>query len=190
MTERSDTPAPADAEREASCAESGSPERAAGRSADSAAMDEAEALREQLAELNDRYLRALAEHQNFQRRAHTSISQARQEGATRVLRAILPVLDQFDLASAQAVTPENAEQIARGVGMIRDQLLVAVQSSGVELISPRVGEPFDAARHQAVVQQPGEGVPPGHVSIVMRAGYSIGGVVVRPAQVAVAPTLA
>lgn len=152
--------------------------------------ESSESLRAEVAAANNRALRALADFQNLQRRQYANVEQARREGAVGVLRAILPVLDQFDLAAAQAVTPDNAEQIARGVAMIRQQLIMAVQASGVEQIAPSVGDAFDASRHEAVVHQPAEGVAPGCVSAVLRAGYAISGVVVRPAQVAVAPVLA
>ncbi len=140
------------------------------------------------AELEDKRLRMLAELQNERRKAAISAQQSRQEGMTAVLRGLIPVLDQLDLAAGQELTPDNAEQIARGVVMIKEQLLAAAKMSGIDLIHPTVGDEFDSSRHEAVVQQPGEGVAPGHVSIVLRPGYAIGEMVVRPAQVAVAPT--
>lgn len=131
--------------------------------------------------------RALADFANFQRRALENEQRARQQGALGVIRALLTVLDHFDLALAQDPKQLSAEQLLNGIKMVRAEFNKALEAQGVKRIEPAVGEEFDPARHQAVMQQPAPGVPPGHIVSVMQGGYAMGDQVLRPAKVAVSP---
>ena len=144
-------------------------------------------LRRQLDELNSKYLRTLADYQNSQRRAAANESEARQQGVTGVVRAVLTVVDHFDLALAQDMSRASAAQIAQGVRVIRDELAKVLQNQGVTPILPEPNTPFDPMQHEAVMQQPGPGVEPGHITAALQAGYMLGSRVIRPAKVSVAP---
>jgi molecular chaperone GrpE len=74
-----------------------------------------------------------------------------------------------------------------GVKVIRQELLKALESGGVTVISPQPGDEFDPNRHSAIMQQPAEGVEPGRVSATFQPGYALGDRVIRSAKVAVAP---
>lgn len=144
-------------------------------------------LRRQLDELNSKYLRTLADYQNSQRRAAANENEARQQGITGVVRAVLTVMDHFDLALSQDMSRASADQIVQGVRVIRDELTKVLQNQGVSALAPEPNTPFDPMQHEAVMQQPGPGIEPGHVTATLQAGYMLGNRVIRPAKVSVAP---
>ncbi|MEN0020454.1 MAG: nucleotide exchange factor GrpE [Planctomycetota bacterium] len=138
-------------------------------------------------EAKDKYMRALAEVQNVQRRAAVEQQRARESGLAGVVERLAPVLDQFDMALRQDPAKTDTAQFASGVKLIRDELFRAVGAAGVEVVAPQPGDEFDPSKHEAVTYQPADGIEPGRVSIVMRFGFAIGDRLIRSAQVAVAP---
>ncbi len=148
------------------------------------------ALVSALAERDDQFAklqRAVADHQNFQRRAGINEREARTQALTGVVQSIIPVLDNFELALGQDASKVTAEQIAGGVTVIRDELLRVLGSYGVTKIDPQVGDEFNPMEHEAMLQQPAEGVGPGCIAAALGVGYKLGERVVRPAKVAVVP---
>lgn len=149
-----------------------------------------EQLEAALTEAETRYLRALADFQNFQKRAWNNEQQARAEGVAKVISAVVGVIDHFDLALTQDTSKATAEQIVGGVRVIRDELLKALQMQGVGVINPGPGEEFVPGRHEAIMQQAVDGVEAGRVAATFQAGYTINvGAserVIRPAKVSVA----
>jgi molecular chaperone GrpE len=138
-------------------------------------------------ELNQKYLRTVADYQNAQRRSTREQEEARRQGITSVVQNVLTVVDHFDLALMQDPSKATAEQIKRGVAVIRDELLKVLQAYGVQDINPAQGEEFDPHKHQAVMHTENEAVPPGHVVSTLQAGYALGDRVIRPARVSVRP---
>jgi molecular chaperone GrpE len=145
-------------------------------------------LRQQVEELNTKYLRTVADYQNSARRSVKDSEEARHQGAKSVVLNVLPVLDHFDLALSQDVDKASAEQIVGGVKVIRDELMKVLQNHGVSIVAPKTNEVFDPNRHHAVTQQDAEGVEPGRVVATLQAGYTLGDRVVRPAMVSVKPS--
>ncbi len=133
------------------------------------------------------YQRALADYQNFQRRAANNETEAHRQGVTSVLGSILPVLDHFDLALAQKPTDDAATKILEGVKVIRGELIKALENHGITLINPQPNDEFDPVRHSAIAQLAGENVEPGRISFTMQPGYMLGDRVIRSAKVGVAP---
>ncbi len=160
---------------------------------DTPAADEADldhrlmAAEADLESMRERYQRALADFKNYQTRAIENERQARIQGASDVLHSIIRILDHFDLALGLDPEKATAAQVLGGVRMIRDELMRQVAQHGAVKIEPAPGEEFDPRRHEAVQYLPAPGVAPGHVSIVLQPGYSLGERVLRPAKVAVAP---
>lgn len=138
-------------------------------------------------ETQARLLRAAADHQNFQRRAANNEREAREMGVRGVVGSLIPLIDQFEMAMAQDPAKVSGETIVLGVKMIRDEFLRVLAGYGVAPIAPQVGDEFNPGDHEAMMQQPAEGVEPGCVSMVMSTGYKLGDRVVRPAKVGVAP---
>lgn len=143
------------------------------------------------AELDDakaRALRLMADYQNFQRRSHLNEDVAKQQGIASVVSSVVPVLDHFDLALMQDPSKASAEQIIAGVRVIREELLKALAQRGVGVIAPQPNDEFNPGRHEAVMQQPADGIFPGHIVQCYQLGYTLGPErVLRPAKVVVAP---
>ena len=144
-------------------------------------------LQAQRDEFNAKYLHALADLQNFRKRAAQNEQEARQWGARSVVQSILTVMDHFDLALAQDPQTTNAQQILSGVEVVRDELLMALKSQRVDVISPKPNDIFDPNLHEAVMYQPQEGISPGHIVAMLQLGYTLADRVVRPAKVSLAP---
>lgn len=154
-------------------------------------MDRVAQIESELAEANAKYLRLAADYQNSQRRSLQNESHAKAEGAARVIGGILTVVDHFDLALNVDQAKATVKQVVGGVQVIRDELMKTLMGHGVGTISPRPGDEFQPGRHEAVLQQAGEGVGPGLVASCFQPGYTltVSGVerVLRPAKVAVTP---
>ncbi|MFO0963870.1 MAG: nucleotide exchange factor GrpE [Phycisphaerales bacterium] len=144
-------------------------------------------LERELAAARDQGLRALADFQNFQRRMNEQEPRLRAAGMHAVVRQVIPVLDNFDMALAHDPASMTAAAALEGFRIVRGELVKALERSGVELIQPAVGAAFDPHQEQAIMQQPAPGVASGQVSALLQPGYRLGETVLRPAQVAVAP---
>ncbi|MCH6551253.1 MAG: nucleotide exchange factor GrpE [Planctomycetes bacterium] len=107
-------------------------------------------------------------------------------GSAQVIRSVLGVLDHFDLALNQDHTRIDVEQLVGGVRIVRDELLKALQTHGVERVEPAVGDEFDPNRHEAMMRQPSDDAAPNTIVSVLSPGYTMGDLVLRPAKVAVA----
>jgi len=132
-------------------------------------------------------LRAQADFANFQRRSLENEARARIGGLVQLTRALMPVLDHFDLALAQDHSKLTVEQLAKSIEMTRAELQKALEQNGIARIDPTPGTLFDPLQHDAVMRQPAEGVAPGCVSMRFQTGWRLGESVLRPAKVAVAP---
>jgi len=132
-------------------------------------------------------LRAQADFANFQRRSVENEARARVGGLAQLTRALMPVLDHFDLALAQDPSKLTVEQLAKSIEMTRAELQKALEQNGIARIEPAPGTPFDPMQHDAVMRQPMEGIAPGCVSMRFQTGWRLGESVLRPAKVAVAP---
>jgi molecular chaperone GrpE len=133
----------------------------------------------------DRYVRAMADHENFRKRVAREKDELRQYAASRVLEDLLPVLDNLGLGLAAARQPNaDVKALADGVEMVQSQLKNALSQHGLVEINP-AGQPFDAHQHEALSQQPSADVPEGSVLTVVRTGYALNGRLLRPAAVVV-----
>jgi len=135
----------------------------------------------------DKWLRAVAELDNVRKRARRDVGAAESRGIFKLARELLPALDNFERALAAAeAQPENRDHhLTDGIRLVQSELLGALARVGIEPDSPK-GERFDPHRHEAVAQQPAEGVASGTVIDVYQAGYRLGDDVVRAAKVVVA----
>lgn len=151
--------------------------------------DEAQLLaemRSQLAEAQDRYLRAVAETENVRRRAQEDVARAQKFGIEAFAESLLPVKDSLELALA-ADAPD-IENMKEGVGATLRLLASAFEKNRLVEIDPK-GLKFDPNLHQAISTVPAAGTQPpaapGHVAHVLQKGYLIADRVLRPALVTV-----
>ena len=143
-------------------------------------------LKKQLADKDDKYLRAEAEIQNMTNRFNKERAQIRKYDGQDLAKSILPVLDNLKRALAIEVVDDNGKQLKKGIKMVHDHIVKALNDHGITEIKA-VGETFDPTLHQAVQTVPvEEGQKPETVVNVLQAGYQLKDRVLRPAMVVVA----
>jgi molecular chaperone GrpE len=134
---------------------------------------------------HDRYLRAVADLENFRRRTVREKEELRLFAASRLLEDLLPALDNLALGLAAARQPKaDLKGLANGVELVQQQLKSALAAHGLKEINP-VGETFDPHQHEAISHQPSADVGAGNVLSVVRTGYILNGRLLRPASVIV-----
>ncbi|MGK7377817.1 nucleotide exchange factor GrpE [Planococcus sp. 1R117A] len=158
--------------------------RQASEEAAEAQVDETAALREQLEAEQNKYLRLMADYDNFKRRTQKDKQDAEKFRAQSLLTDLLPVMDNFDRALAVEAKSEEAASILKGLEMVRNNLLEAVKREGLEEVKA-LGEPFDPNFHQAVMQEKDENAESGSVLMELQKGYTLKGRVLRPSMVKV-----
>src|SRR5690606_33854085 len=103
----------------------------------------------ELEEAKSLRLRALADFQNYQRRALQNEDEAKRQGAASVLRTVIAALDHFDQALAQPVENLTPEQTHAGLKLIRDEILRAIENNhNVSIIRPDANDEFTPGRHE------------------------------------------
>lgn len=145
--------------------------------------DETEELRAQLAQMEDRWRRALADFDNLRKRAARQAAAQRDEERAAVAARWLPVLDNLELALQHAAA--DPASIVSGVQAVHEQALSVLADLGFPRRSD-VNEPFDPSRHEAVATVPDADAKPGTVLQVVRPGYGSDERPLRPAAVIVA----
>lgn len=160
-------------------------EREALRAERDALRAEVEERARELAEVRDRYLRTLADFENFRRRVAREREEWGQRAQEHLLREILPVLDNFDRALAAEAGGAADGGFRQGVELIHRDFLKALERVGVRPFSA-VGELFDPQRHEAVARVERTDVADQTVVEETLRGYLFHDRVLRPAQVIVA----
>lgn len=153
-----------------------------------------ESLQAELAQANERVLRAHAELENYRRRARREMDEQRQYAQLPLLTDLLPALDNLQRAIEAAEKSANATGLVEGVKMVVLQIQAVLEKYQCRQIAAS-GAAFDPHQHEALAQEPSDSVAAGCVTRVIRAGYRLHDRVVRPAQVMVstgpvAPTTA
>jgi molecular chaperone GrpE len=136
----------------------------------------------QAAEYKDGWQRALADFQNYKRRTDAERADTYQNAVGNIIKRYLPVLD--DMERAMTARPADLAW-ANGVELICRKLQTILENEGLKRIEAE-GQPFDPNFHEAISQEPADGVESGHVIGVVQNGYMLGERVIRPALVRVA----
>jgi molecular chaperone GrpE len=131
--------------------------------------------------------RTQADFDNFRKRAAREQALAEQRGVAKVVKELLPALDNLERALAAAESqPDGTEHhLSEGIRLVHAELVAAMARVGVEGYSPK-GEQFDPNVHEAMAQQPVEGAQTGTIVEVYQSGYRTADAVIRPARVIVA----
>jgi molecular chaperone GrpE len=146
---------------------------------EAAAGEEVAAHDAVIAELRNDLLRLQAEYVNYRRRVDRDRAVAGEVAVIGVLNSLLPVLDDIDAARAHGDLAEGP------FASIATKLESALAGHGLERID-QAGVEFDPNVHEALIQQPGEGIEVDTVQQVLRSGYRTQSRVLRAAQVIVA----
>lgn len=144
------------------------------------------AAKKEAADNYDRYVRSVADLENFRRRTLREKDDLRQYAAGRVLEDMFPIIEAITLGIDAAKKPgADAAGIVEGMGMVLNQIKTALASHGLKEINPAVSEKFDPHQHEAIAAQPSAEVAEGNVMQVFRVGYALNGRILRPASVVV-----
>ena len=151
------------------------------KSENKALTAENEKLKKELAETSDKYLRMLAEYDNFRRRTQNEKEGIYADAYESALSAVLPVADNLE----RAALCTDGESLSDGVKMIIKQFSEALGKLGVEAYGAR-GDAFDPVVHNAVMQIEDEELGENTVAEVLQKGYKKGDRILRHAVVKVA----
>ena len=141
-------------------------------------------LEEKLKESEDKYLRMLAEYDNFKKRTMKEKESLYKEGIADSISNLLTVLDNLDRAAAVDVSQSDAQSVVDGVNKILEQAKEVFAKMGVEEI-PAKGEKFNPELHNAVMHEDNEEYDENTISDVFLKGYKMGDKVIRHSMVKV-----
>lgn len=145
-------------------------------------LDEAN---EKIAMLEDRYLRQIAEFDNYRKRTMKEKAELIKNGGERTIEAILPVLDDFERALNIMAKDENAAEAMKGVELIYNKFIGILKQNGLQKIETE-GADFDTDYHEAIAMVPAfEESQKGKVLDCIQSGYMLNEKVIRHAKVAV-----
>ena len=136
-------------------------------------------------DLFNKLARAQAEFQNARRRLEQDKEQAVQFANSSLIKALLPVIDNFERALSVDPAKADVPTLLKGMQIVHDQWLAVLAQQMVLPIDPIAGTQFDPNKMQALMQQPSDQYPENHVTQLLQKGYEMHGRTLRPAQVAV-----
>ena len=141
-------------------------------------------LKAELAAANDRNLRLMAEFDNYRRRTAKEQLELIETANGKLLEKLSEVQDNFERAFASENKAKDLEAFEKGMQMIYNQFAKILTDAGLEQIDP-TGAEFDPNMHEALMQQPSETVPEGHVATVFQKGYNLKNNILKTAKVIV-----
>jgi len=141
-------------------------------------------LRSEKDELFGQLQRVSADYANYQKRVPKQISDSIGYEKERVIKTLLPVLDNFEHTLQNAHSAEDIDVLVKGIRIVYDQLLDVLKSHNIEQIEAQ-GEKFDPALHQAMTQRAEPDAEDNTVLEEFQKGYRLNGRVIRPSKVIV-----
>jgi molecular chaperone GrpE len=141
-------------------------------------------LAAELQETKDKHLRLLAEWDNYRRRTVKENFDLVASANAKLLGKLTEVLDDFNLAFDPKNKTDKPEEMEKGLRLIYNKFKNLLSEEGLTEIDP-AGQPFDPNLHDALMQQPSDTVPEGHVSQVLVKGYKAKDKILKHAKVIV-----
>ncbi|MGF1531764.1 MAG: nucleotide exchange factor GrpE [Puniceicoccaceae bacterium] len=142
-------------------------------------------LESEVASLKERYLRAVADLDNYRRRALREKEELRTVAIAHFVEKLLTPLDNFSLGLQDAAQREETAPLVTGFKMVFDQLERALEDSGIEKLNPAPGTIFDPQNHHCMAHQPNPDHEEGLITTTARVGYRLKERLIRPASVLV-----
>ncbi len=139
----------------------------------------------EIQELNEKYLRLAAEFENYKRRVQRDQSETIRFANEKLLKELIPTLDNLERALQCAREQPESEGLLKGVELTHKQFLDTLEKCGVSQVSS-IGEPFDPTKHQAVGQVESSTIAENNVVDEYQKGYFLEERILRPAMVTVA----
>jgi molecular chaperone GrpE len=151
---------------------------------------EAPSLEEQLEKLRgeneenyNRYLRSVADLDNYRRRVIREKDELRQYAKSGIIEELLPVIDNLVLGLTSARQQGDVKVLADGVEMVLGQFKSVLEANGLTEVNPGVGDEFDPHQQESLSHQASEEVDAEKVVQTVRVGYNLNGRLLRPASV-------
>ena len=147
--------------------------------------DPLEVALDEIADLKDKYLRSVAEFDNYRKRTLKERAELILNGGEKVITAVLPVIDDMERAIENGKKTDDPEVLREGMELIHQKLMKILEAQGVSLIDTDAAD-FDTDVHEAVAMVPGMGDDKkGKVIDCLQKGYKLNDKVIRHAKVAV-----
>lgn len=147
-------------------------------------MRELDRVQGELEEMKGRYLRSVADLENFRKRMARERQDILRAAAAAVIEELLPALDHMAIGLEAAAKHPEAGEVTEGFRMVHEQLKQALAGQGLEELRPD-GEPFDPNLHECISHQPSDDVEEGRVTTTVRSGYRLHDRLLRAANVVV-----
>lgn len=141
-------------------------------------------LKGQIDELKDKYLRLMAEFDNYKRRTSKERISLIETAGRDTMTALLPVLDDFARAKKAADMPGSTEVFSEGVHMVYHKLISTLEQRGLKAMESN-GADFDPEQHEAITEIPAGESMKGKVVDTVECGYTLGERIIRYAKVVV-----
>jgi molecular chaperone GrpE len=135
-------------------------------------------------ELQNKYLRAVAELDNLRKRSVRDREEIASRTRANIIGDLLPAVDAFRLGLQDAQNREEAKSVVEGFAMVMTQMESILGEHGLSLVDA-TGQPFDTSLHEAVSHEASEEIEEGHVISTVRTGYKLGDRLLRPAAVVI-----
>ena len=147
--------------------------------------DPLEVAQEQIADLKDKYLRSVAEFDNYRKRTIKERADLILNGGEKTITALLPVIDDMERAIANGEKTDDPQVLREGMELIYHKMMKVLEGLGVQKIETEDAD-FDTDVHDAVAMVPGMGDDKkGKVIDCLTTGYKLNDKVIRHAKVAV-----
>lgn len=144
-----------------------------------------EAANEEIAQLKDKYLRQVAEFDNYRKRTLKEKTELILNGGEKVLSALLPILDDFDRAIENIQKSDDVNALKEGVELIAGKLNKTLASQGLQKMDA-IGKPFDTDYHEAIALVPAQDEDKKNLVMdCVQPGYMLNDKVLRHAKVVV-----
>ncbi|HDO27059.1 MAG TPA: nucleotide exchange factor GrpE [Bacteroidetes bacterium] len=147
--------------------------------------EEIAGLKEQLAELNDKYLRLFSDFDNYRKRTNAEKLELIKTASKEVIEGLLPVLDDFERALQNLNERRADDETIKGIELIYNKLFIFLKQKGLEPMESK-GTEFNTDFHDAITQIPAPSKDmKGKVVDVVQKGYLLNGSIIRHAKVIV-----
>jgi len=141
-------------------------------------------LEERLVVLNDKFVRLMAEYDNYRKRTSREMDAVANIASERLIQQFLPILDNLDRATEHRNDKTTFEDYVQGIALIEDQLRKVLAQTGLRKMEV-IGEMFDPAAHSAVLQADSKEHEPGVVIAEVEKGYTLNEKIIRHPKVVV-----
>lgn len=137
-------------------------------------------LQEALKQEKDKFLRLFAEFENYKRRTAKERIELFSTASEDVMKSLLPILDDFERALSHIDNDKEAETLRKGVLLIYNKLVSALEQKGLKVILVEKGDTFNADSHEAITQIPAPTDDlKGKIIDVIEKGYKLGDKIIR-----------